>query len=128
MVTAITKGVKVIVETYYQEDYSRPLDNEFTFAYQITIENNSNHTIQLLRRHWYILDSNGTLREVEGEGVIGQQPVIEPDGTHQYVSGCHLKTDIGKMYGTYMMTRLSDGRYFEVDIPEFVMVAPCKLN
>ena len=128
MVKQITEGIKVMVETFYQEDYSRPLENEFTFAYRVTIENNSDHTIQLMRRHWHIVDSNNTVREVEGEGVVGQQPVIEPNGSHQYVSGCHLRAEIGKMYGTYLMRRLSDGNNFRVNIPEFVMVAPNKLN
>ena len=128
MVTKITEGVKISVETFYQEEYSQPMNNEFMFAYRITIENGSENTIKLLRRHWYIFDSCGITREVEGEGVVGLQPVIEPGKSHQYVSGSHLKTELGKMYGTYLMERQIDGKRFKVNIPEFQLIAPFKLN
>jgi ApaG protein len=128
MVTKITEGVKISVETFYQEEHSQPLNNEFMFAYRITIENCSDNTVKLLRRHWYIFDSCGITREVEGEGVVGLQPVIEPGKSHQYISGSHLKTEIGKMYGTYLMERQIDGRKFKVNIPEFQLIAPFKLN
>lgn len=128
MITKITEGVKISVETFYQEEYSQPLNNEFMFAYRITIENGSEHTVKLLRRHWYIFDSCGVTREVEGEGVVGLQPVIEPGKSHQYVSGSHLKTELGRMHGTYLMERLIDSRQFNVNIPEFQLVAPFKLN
>ena len=128
MITKITEGVKISVETFYQEEYSQPLNNEFMFAYRITIENGSENTVKLLRRHWYIFDSCGVTREVEGEGVVGLQPIIEPQKSHQYVSGSHLKTEIGKMYGTYLMERMIDGKHFKVNIPEFHLVAPFKLN
>ena len=71
---------------------------------------------------------SGTVREVEGEGVVGQQPTLEPGESHQYVSGCNLKTGIGKMTGHYTMERLVDGREFKVEIPEFVLIVPYKLN
>ena len=128
MITHITEGVKISVETFYQPDYSQPMNAEYMFAYRIIIQNESEFTVKLLRRHWYIFDSNGALREVEGEGVIGQQPVIEPQQSHQYVSGCHLKTEMGKMHGTYLMERIIDGKFFYVNIPEFQLVAPFKLN
>jgi ApaG protein len=128
MTTKITEGIKISVETFYQDEYSQPLNNEFMFAYRITIENQSEQTIRLLRRHWYVFDSTGTTREVEGEGVVGLQPIIEPGKTHQYVSGSHLKTEMGKMYGTYLMERTTDGKRFKVNIPEFHLVAPFKMN
>ncbi len=128
MTTKITEGVKISVETFYQDEYSQPFNNEFMFAYRITIENGSDYTVKLLRRHWYIFDSCGVTREVEGEGVVGLQPVIEPKKSHQYISGSHLKTEIGKMYGTYLMERIIDGKQFKVNIPEFHLVAPFKLN
>ncbi len=84
--------------------------------------------MKLLRRHWHIYDANGVVREVEGEGVVGQQPVLEPGDSHQYVSGCNLKTGLGKMRGTYQMERLADGRNFTVEIPEFTLVVPYRLN
>lgn len=128
MDTTTTQGVKVTVTTNYLPDYSSPAQQHFVFAYKINIENNSEFTVKLLRRHWFIHDSNGIVREVEGEGVVGQQPVLEPGESHEYVSGCNLKTGIGKMRGTYLMERLVDGRQFQVVIPEFVLIVPYKLN
>ncbi|MEM9858359.1 MAG: Co2+/Mg2+ efflux protein ApaG [Bacteroidota bacterium] len=128
MVTEITKGIKVSVETEYQPSYSSPSQYHYVFTYRITIENQSENTIQLLRRHWTINDAALLPREVEGEGVVGQQPILEPGQYHQYVSGCNLKSGIGKMGGTYLMERIVDGKKFKVTIPEFTMVAPFKLN
>jgi len=128
MVTEITKGIKVSVETEYQPAYSSPSQYHYVFTYRITIENQSENTIQLLRRHWHIHDAGFSPREVEGEGVVGQQPVLEPGQAHQYVSGCNLKSGIGKMVGTYLMERIVDGTRVEVNIPEFSMIAPLRLN
>ena len=128
MDTQTTQGVQVTVTTNYLPDYSSPGQQHFVFAYKINIQNNSEFTVKLLRRYWQIFDSNGTVREVEGEGVVGQQPTLEPGDSHQYVSGCNLKTGIGKMIGHYTMERLVDGREFKVDIPEFVLIVPYKLN
>lgn len=128
MVTASTNKIKVSVETFYQPDYSYPRSQHFMFAYRIRIENNSNDTIQLLRRHWYIVDALGHHREVEGEGVIGEQPIIRKDEKYEYISGCDLRTDMGKMFGTYLMENLHTGKVFHVIIPEFYMIAPMKLN
>ncbi|MBW3544721.1 MAG: Co2+/Mg2+ efflux protein ApaG [Bacteroidetes bacterium] len=128
MVSEVTQGVKVSVETAYQPEYSSPGQMHYVFTYRISIENNSQHTVQLLRRQWYIHDANNLVREVEGEGVVGQQPVLESGESHQYVSGCNLKSGMGKMYGTYLMERIIDGKKFRVKIPEFTMIAPFKLN
>ena len=128
MVTEITKGIKISVETEYQPAYSSPSQYHYVFTYKVTIENQSENTIQLLRRHWYIHDAGFIIREVEGEGVVGQQPILEPGQHHQYVSGCNLKSGIGKMKGTYLMERIVDGQHFEANIPAFNMVAPFKLN
>lgn len=128
MVTEITQGIKVTVETEYQPAYSSPSQYHYVFTYRITIENQSEYTIQLLRRHWHIFDAGFTKREVEGEGIVGQQPVLEPGNSHQYVSGCNLKSGIGKMVGTYLMERVVDGTRMQVNIPEFTMVAPLRLN
>jgi ApaG protein len=128
MVTKITQGVRVSVTTEYQPEYSSPAQAHYVFTYKITIENFSEYTVQLLRRHWHIHDANGTEREVEGEGIVGQQPVLEPGESHEYVSGCNLKSGVGKMYGTYQMERIVDGKKFEVNIPEFNMVVPYRLN
>ncbi|QIX60632.1 Co2+/Mg2+ efflux protein ApaG [Hymenobacter lutimineralis] len=128
MNTISTQGVTVSVTTNYLPDYSSPGQEHYVFAYKIDIRNDSEYTVKLLRRHWYIYDANGVVREVEGEGVVGQQPVLEPGESHQYVSGCNLKTGVGKMRGTYQMERLVDGSHFDVDIPEFTLIVPFRLN
>ncbi len=128
MFTAITKNVKVSVETFFQENASLPENQHYVFAYRITIENCGDTTVRLMRRHWHIVDSNGVRREVKGEGVVGLQPVIEPGNNHQYVSGCNLQTDLGKMYGIYEMETVADGKLFQVEIPDFTMISPARLN
>ncbi|WP_439882467.1 Co2+/Mg2+ efflux protein ApaG [Pontibacter sp. MBLB2868] len=128
MDTKTTEGVKVSVTTNYLPDYSSPVQQHYVFAYKISIENNSEFTVKLLRRHWYIHDATGLVREVEGEGVVGQQPVLEPGESHEYVSGCNLKTNLGKMRGTYLMERMVDGKKFDVTIPEFTLIVPYTLN
>lgn len=128
MVSKISQGIKISVETYYQPDYSNPLNNEFMFAYKITIENHNSFAVKLLSRHWYINDSNGSEREVEGEGVVGVQPLINPGEQYQYISGCSLRTEIGKMHGTYLMENVNSKKTFTASIPAFYMAAPSKLN
>ena len=128
MNTLITNGIKVSVQTYYQADYSKPTESRYIFAYKVTIENLSSAPIQLLRRKWIILDSDGLVREIEGEGVVGKQPTIQPDDYHQYVSWSNLHTGLGKMHGTFLVRDLSTKQLFEVEIPEFQMVAPSLLN
>lgn len=128
MVSKISEGVTVSVETFYQPDYSNPANNEFMFAYRITIENNNSYAVKLLRRHWNIFDATGNLREVEGEGVIGVQPIINPGTKYQYISGCNLKTEMGKMYGAYQMENINNKKIFKVIIPAFEMTVPFKLN
>jgi ApaG protein len=128
MVTAITEGIKVTVETEYQPEYSSPRQFHYVFTYKITIENRSESTIQLKRRHWFIHDASCATKEVEGEGVVGQQPILEAGQMHQYVSGCNLKSGLGKMNGTYIMERVVDGKVLHVTIPEFCMIVPFRLN
>lgn len=128
MVTAITEGVKVSVETVYQPEYSNPANEHFMFAYRVEISNLTDYSIQLLRRQWFIFDSNNSIREVEGEGVVGLQPVLEPGESHSYVSGCNLKSDIGSMRGNFTMQNLVQETLFKVEIPEFQLVVPYKLN
>ena len=116
MISKISEGVEISVEIFYQSDYSNPLNQEFMFAYRITIENHNNFTVKLLRRHWFIFDSNGEHREVEGEGVIGIQPILKPGETYQYVSGCNLKTEMGRMHGTYLMENQNNKETFNEQI------------
>ena len=128
MVTEVTKGVKVTVSTEYLAEYSSPMQHHYVFAYNVTIENQSDFAIQLERRHWFIYDSNGHVREVEGEGVVGQKPILEPGQKHSYVSGSNLKTSIGKMAGTFQMRKLVNDYIFDVIIPEFTLMAPFRHN
>ena len=128
MVTEVTSGVKVSVETFYVSEQSAPKAKRFVFAYRISIENRSEHTIQLLRRHWFIFDSCGTISEVEGAGVVGEQPVIPPGDTYRYSSGCHLQSEAGTMKGYYTVRHTDGRKKFKVVIPEFQMIVPYKLN
>ena len=127
MLKAITNAVEVTVETSYQTSRSDGFSDEHVFAYRITITNLGDATVQLLRRHWHIVDSV-VQKEVEGDGVVGQQPILEPGESHQYISGCHLQSDTGKMYGTYLFERVVDGHQFKVRIPEFQLIVPFKHN
>lgn len=128
MVQQVTEGVSITVETFYQPEQSNPVGSDYLFAYRITIENLSTMPVKLLRRHWHIIDSNGSYREVEGEGVVGEQPVIDPGASYQYISAANLNSDMGKMYGSYRMENLYNKKQFSVSIPEFQMIAPFKMN
>jgi ApaG protein len=128
MPNIISEGVEISVETFYQPDYSNPISGEYMFAYKITIDNHNSFSIKLHRRHWHIFDSNGTNREVEGEGVVGVQPTLSPGEKYQYVSGCNLHTEMGKMHGTYTMENLTNKKMFEVNIPVFEMIVPFKMS
>lgn len=128
MNSTTTHGITVSVHTHFLSERSNAMEGRFIFGYLIEIENGSPHTVQLLRRHWLIFDSNGTIREVEGEGVVGEQPVIPPGGRHEYNSFCDLKTEMGKMVGAYLMLRVEDNHLFKIAVPEFFMVADHKLN
>jgi ApaG protein len=128
MVTQVTHGIRISVHTEYQEAYSRPDQRHYLFLYRISIENRSEYTVQLQRRHWHIFDSSGEFREVEGEGVIGQQPVLQPGEVYEYESACNLNTDMGKMYGPYLMERQVDKLRFNVNIPEFELIVPHRMN
>ena len=128
MVSKISEGVEVSVEVFYQNDYSNPMNQDYMFAYRVSVENHNGFAVKLLRRHWFIFDSNGEHREVEGEGVIGIQPVLNPSQQYQYVSGCNLETEMGKMHGTYLMENQNNKEQFYVNIPAFEMIVPFKNN
>ena len=128
MVTSVTQGIKISVRTQFQDLYSKPDQGHYLFTYKITIENTSEYTVKLMRRHWMIFDSCGEHREVEGEGVVGQQPVLMPGDIYEYESACNLSTEIGKMEGTYTMERTIDKLQFKVSIPEFELMTSSRLN
>jgi len=124
MEQATTYGIKVSVGTDFQQEYSSPMQQHFVFSYRVTIENNSEFTIQLLKRHWFVYDSIGITKEVKGVGVVGNQPIIEPSDSYEYVSGCNLRSELGKMNGSYLFKKMINDQTFDVKIPEFVMFVP----
>jgi ApaG protein len=124
MESAITNGIEVSVETYFQDEISDVRSSHYVFAYRITITNSTSQVVQLMRRHWNIIEGDGQRSSVNGDGVVGEQPLIEPGSAYSYVSGCNLNSEIGKMYGTYKMRNPIDGNEFSVLIPAFFMIAP----
>lgn len=120
--TATTQDITVTVQPLYLDGQSDPLVKRFVFAYFVRIQNDGGDEVQLLRRRWHISDSNGDLREVEGEGVVGQKPTILPGASHEYNSYCVLETFEGSMEGIYTMSR-AGGEHFDVVIPRFVLRA-----
>jgi ApaG protein len=126
--TETTEGIRISVSPSYEASESNPAIGKFIYSYQVTIENLSNDTVKLLSRHWHIVDSIQVRREVNGEGVIGQQPELQPGDTFQYMSWCPLHSPIGKMYGTYTFINLNEKKTFEATIPEFLLVSDFKLN
>ncbi len=118
-----TEGITVRVQPHYAADDSDPETGQWLWHYHIRLENGGGSTVQLLDRHWIIIDGNGERRDVMGEGVVGAQPVIKPGGSYDYVSGCPLGTPGGRMRGHFGMID-PGGRRFEVIIPPFDLVAP----
>ena len=124
---ATTDGVTVRVSVSYLPEQSEPERGRWFWAYHIRLENEGTETVQLLTRHWVITDGRGARHSVEGEGVVGEQPVIEPGASFDYVSGCPLATPSGAMHGIYRMVR-EDGAIFDVEIPRFSLFAPAVLH
>ena len=123
MNSATTGGIIVSVETTYIEKDSDPDNQYFVWAYRIKIENNSADTVQLMSRHWIIIDALGRQQEVRGAGVVGEQPVLAPGASFSYSSGTPLQTPSGFMRGTYAM-RADNGREFDIEIPAFSLDCP----
>ncbi len=121
--TAITEGITVRVAVNFLPEQSRIEAGKWFWVYHIRIENNSNDTVRLLTRHWRITDANGMVNLVEGEGVVGEQPVLRPGQSHDYVSGCPLSTPQGSMEGHYTFKR-GNGSEFKAAIPYFPLAAP----
>lgn len=120
---AETRGITVRVSVSYLPEQSEPTRGRWFWAYHIRIENGSGATVQLLTRHWTITDGRGGKHTVEGEGVVGEQPLIAPGSSFDYVSGCPLATPTGHMQGNYRMVG-EDGEGFDVAIPKFALLAP----
>ena len=120
---AMTAGVTVRVAVNFMPDQSRTESRRWFWVYHIRIENRRDDVIQLRTRHWRITDARGTVSLVDGEGVVGETPVLAPGATHDYVSGCELMTNMGSMEGHYTFA-LDDGTLFDVAIPFFPLAAP----
>jgi ApaG protein len=121
--SATTRGVTVRVSVSFLPEQSEPAKGRWFWAYHIRLENEGTQAVQLLTRHWTITDGRGGRHEVRGEGVVGEQPVIEPGQSYDYVSGCPLHTPTGTMEGSYHMVA-EDGSSFEAAIPRFPLVGP----
>jgi ApaG protein len=120
---AVTKGIRVTVESSYLADQSDPTNSRYVFAYTVTIANEGRETVQLRTRHWIITDAVGHVEEVRGDGVVGEQPVLRPNQAFRYTSGCILKTPWGTMNGTYQMYR-ADNSHFDAEIAPFLLATP----
>jgi ApaG protein len=128
MVTQITSGIKISVATLFEGTYYRDYKMLYAFSYEITIENLSSDIVQLQARHWEILDSLNFTEMVDGEGVVGQTPIIVPGDRYIYSSGCMLHSTIGAMKGYYTMTNFSTSENFEVQIPTFKLNVPFAIS
>jgi ApaG protein len=122
--TATTRDVRVSVQSLYLEDQSAPDEGRFVWAYRIRIENVGRETVQLMRRTWSITDARGRMLSVHGEGVVGQQPILEPGEVFEYTSGTPLETPSGFMVGAYHMVVPASGEAFDVAIPAFSLDSP----
>ena len=120
---ALTHGIRVTVQSLYLADQSSPEHDRFVFAYTVAISNEGQLTAQLRTRHWIITDGRGGVEEVRGDGVVGEQPRLEPGESFQYTSGCVLTTPVGEMHGTYRFMR-DDGTYFDATIAPFSLATP----
>ncbi len=128
MVTQITRGIKISVKTSFEGTYFKNYKLHFAFSYEITIENHSKDSVQLISRHWEIYDSLNTKEIVDGEGVIGKKPVLKPGESHVYNSGCLLSSPHGAMQGFFNMVNFTSTKNFRVIVPSFRLNAPFALN
>ena len=118
-----TRAIRVSVRAFYLADQSEPERGHYVWAYRVSIENQGRDTVQLLKRSWQITDAMGRTQQVHGEGVVGEQPVLEPGQSFEYTSACPLKTQFGSMHGTYQM--LGPGNEtFDVEIKGFALRLP----
>ena len=118
-----TRAISISVEPMYLDDQSSPENNHYVWAYHVQIENRGNATVQLMSRHWKITDSQGHTQEVRGDGVVGEQPVLDPGDSFEYTSGTPLATPSGFMSGSYQMADKT-GERFDVVIPPFSLDSP----
>lgn len=122
-----SSAIKIDVITRYLPEQSAPAENRFVFAYTITISNRGLNAVRLLSRHWRITDANNRVQEVRGEGVVGEQPLIDAGDSYTYTSGSMLETPVGTMEGSYQMIG-TDGQRFDTPIPVFSLAQPGALH
>lgn len=127
MFEAITRGIRIQATPRFEPEQSDPERGVFVFSYKIDIFNEGRQTVQLKSRHWMITDANGKTEEVQGPGVVGQQPIIEPGQHYTYTSFCPLPTPVGSMRGTYQMAT-NEGEPFDALIPTFTLALPNALQ
>ena len=123
MYSKTTYGIKVTVTPYFLDDQSSPQEDHFVWAYQVNIKNLSSNTIRLSQRNWIIIDANGKILNVKGDGVVGEFPTLEPGESFEYTSGTPLKTNNGIMQGFYLMSQ-DNGEQLKIDIPTFSLDSP----
>ena len=123
MYSKTTNGIKVTVTPYFLDDQSSPQDDHFVWAYQVNIKNLGNTTMRLSQRNWVIIDANGKILNVQGDGVVGEFPTLQPGESFEYTSGTPLKTNNGIMQGFYLMSK-DDGEQLKIDIPTFSLDSP----
>ena len=121
---ATTRAIRVTVQPFYLEDQSEPDEGRFVWAYRVRIENMGLEAVQLLRRTWNITDARGRMMEVQGAGVVGEQPLLEPGDSFEYTSGTPLDTPSGFMTGAYHMIAATTGEPFDIAIPTFSLDSP----
>jgi ApaG protein len=124
---AVTRGIRVHVESRYHPERSNPGQGQWFFSYTIRVDNEGSETVQLLARHWVITDSNGQIQEVRGPGVVGRQPFLPPGQSFEYTSFCPLTTSFGTMHGTYEMVTDS-GDSFDAEVAPFALGDPHAIN
>ncbi|QHC35459.1 Co2+/Mg2+ efflux protein ApaG [Komagataeibacter xylinus] len=121
---ATTDRVRVVVQTFWLDDQSEPDEHRYVWAYRVRIENHGDTAVQLLRRSWRIVDGQGRIERVEGEGVVGEQPLIDAAASFEYMSGAALETPTGFMGGQYHMIRPASREHFDISIPVFSLDSP----
>ena len=125
MYTSTTRSIRVSVVPTFLDDQSSPTDDHYVWAYQVRIENDGSETVQLVNRHWCITDARGRMQEVRGEGVVGEQPTLQPGQAFEYTRGTPLGTPSSIMAGSYEMEN-TDGERFDIEIPAFSLDSPCQ--
>jgi len=128
MINHVTRGIKISVKVFFDGSYFKNYILNYSFSYTISIVNQSKNSVQLKSRHWRIFDSLNSDIIIDGEGVIGEKPIIKPGDSHEYSSGCLIKSNVGAMRGFYNMIDINTGKKFRSYIPTFKLNSPQALN